>query len=46
LGISAVALRYTRTVDCILLVAQALMIALILTLLERRRSIQVDNHKA
>ena len=46
LGISAVALRYTRTVDCILLVAQAIMIALILILLERRRSIQVDNHKA
>jgi len=46
LGISAVALRYTRTSDCILLVAQALMIALILILLERQSRTQVDNHKS
>jgi len=46
LGISAVALRYTRTIDCILLIAQALMIALILILLESKGRTQVDNHKA
>jgi UDP-GlcNAc:undecaprenyl-phosphate GlcNAc-1-phosphate transferase len=46
LGISAVALRYARTIDSVLLIIQALMIILILTILERYGRTQVDKGKS
>lgn len=42
LGISAVALRYARTIDSVLLIIQALMIVLILTILERYGGARAD----
>jgi hypothetical protein len=46
LGISAVALRYARTINSVLLIIQALMIILILTILERYGRTQVDKGKS
>ncbi len=45
LGLSAVALRYARTIDAILLIIQALMIVLILSILESYGHARVDKNK-